>query len=256
MPDRHIPTMGAFVALFALILFPHFAQAQAASQVVLPGAPGEPSRVVSAAEASFNFPEHVEADTWFMQMMILHHAQALEMSELAPDRAERADVRLLAHRIHTSQVDEIKLMARWLDRRGEAVPQIAFELGYESRSDVPAHHDHGAHQDHGHHHDDPAGHHDIGQMEGEPEHAHDGMPGMLSPEEMEALARAEGPDFDRLFLESMIFHHEGAIIMVRELFASEAGGQDGEIFRFASHVESDQTIEIERMRALLLEGGS
>lgn len=82
------------------------------------------------------------------------------------------------------------------------------------------------------------------------------MPGMLSPEQMEALAEASGAEFDRLFLEFMIFHHEGAILMVQELFDSPHGGQESEIYQFAAHVDSDQRIEIDRMLTMLARGAS
>jgi uncharacterized protein (DUF305 family) len=79
------------------------------------------------------------------------------------------------------------------------------------------------------------------------------MPGMLSPEEMNRLAAASGVEFDRLFLESMIKHHDGALTMVNELFASPGAGQEPEIFGFASDVDADQRIEIDRMSAMLSE---
>ena len=76
---------------------------------------------------------------------------------------------------------------------------------------------------------------------------------MLTPEEMARLAAAKGPAFDKLFLEDMIRHHEGALVMVRELFATPGAGQESEIFTFASDIEADQRMEIARMVAMLKE---
>jgi uncharacterized protein (DUF305 family) len=154
-----------------------------------------------------------------MEHMIHHHAQALAMTALVPDRTTRGDVRLLAERIEVSQRDEIAQMRRWLESRGEAAP----------RPDT-------AHAEHAHH---GAG------------AAHAGMPGMLSTSEMARLAAARGSEFDRLFLELMIRHHEGALTMVAELFGTPGAGQDTDVFRIASEVDADQEMEIIRMRGLL-----
>jgi uncharacterized protein (DUF305 family) len=199
------------------------------SRAVQPGAPGEASRTLTAQERD-SAPEerYTEADVRFMQSMIHHHQQAVAMAELVPDRTDRAEIRLLADRIHRSQRDEMALMTRWLASRGEAVPELD--------------------QDHGEHgHGTGHVHHD------EPGEAHGGhlMAGMLSPEEMERLARARGSEFDRLLLEFMIYHHEGALQMVEELFSSPGAAQGWEIFQFASHVEADQSIEIGRMTRML-----
>jgi uncharacterized protein (DUF305 family) len=145
-----------------------------------------------------------------MQGMIPHHAQALEMAALVAGRSTRGDVRQLAARIELSQADEMRMMRGWLEARGEDVP------------DDHAHHDPGAAP----------------------------MPGMLTAGDMRRLAGAGGDAFDRLFLELMIRHHEGALIMVRDLFA-EGGGQDPEVFALASEVESEQAAEIARMRTML-----
>jgi uncharacterized protein (DUF305 family) len=136
------------------------------------------------------------------------------MAVLVPDRATRADVRLMAERIQVSQRDEIALMERWLQARGEPVP------GGDS-----AHAHHGG--------------------------AHGPMPGMLTPEEMQSLAAASGAEFDRRFLELMIRHHEGALMMVAELFGTPGGGQQSSVFHIANEVDADQRMEIDRMRAML-----
>jgi uncharacterized protein (DUF305 family) len=148
-----------------------------------------------------------------MQGMIGHHAQALEMTALVPPRTPREDMRLLATRIEISQADEIQMMQDWLTARGAQRP-------------------------------DPHAHHGEGAVL---------MPGMLTPEEMRALGAAKGPDFDRLFLEFMIKHHEGALIMVSELFSAPGAGQQSDMFAFASDVDADQRMEIERMGAMLKE---
>jgi uncharacterized protein (DUF305 family) len=157
---------------------------------------------------------HTAADTRFMQHMIGHHAQALEMTKLVPTRTNRDDMRLLAERIDVSQRDEILLMRQWLVQRGETVPS-------------PDAHHHAA-----------MGHAPL-------------MPGMLTATELERLAKTTGVEFDRLFLEYMIRHHEGAVTMVKDLFGTPGAAQETETYRFATDVEADQRAEIERMRALL-----
>ncbi len=176
-----------------------------------------------------------------MRMMIHHHAQAVEMTALVPDRTRREDMLLLAQRIQAAQADEIRWMEQWLKRRGEP-------LSHEADEVHAGHQAHGGHDRHGGHDHLPTPPAPTVRVE------HPGMPGMLSREELDRLATAQGAEFDRLFLESMIHHHEGAIVMVRELFASEEGGQDGETYEFAAHVESDQRMEIDRMRSMLARG--
>lgn len=151
------------------------------------------------------------ADVQFMQHMMVHHAQAVEMTALVPERASRPDLLLLAERISVSQTDEMAQMVSWLRGRGQAVP--------------------GPHAHHG--------------------SDHAGMPGMQSPERMAALAAARGPAFDRLFLEMMIDHHEGALVMVEALLGTDGAAQETDTYTFVSHVDSDQRIEIERMRRML-----
>jgi uncharacterized protein (DUF305 family) len=186
--------------------------AQRPPAIIQPGAPGESSRVVTAAEASdLSKVQHTAADVKFMQGMIGHHAQAIEMVDLLRTRTASEDMKKLALRIQVSQEDEIKMMREWLERRGQEVPG-----------------------EHAHH---------TGML----------MPGMLTADEMARLAAATGPAFDRLFLEFMIKHHAGALTMVEELFSSPAAGQESDIFAFASDVESDQRMEIERMAGMLKE---
>lgn len=148
-----------------------------------------------------------------MQGMIGHHLQALEMTALLATRTSDEGLRLLAKRIDISQADEIQMMRDWLKARGEPLP-------------------------------DPHAHHAPGAVL---------MPGMLTAVEMRRLADAKGPAFDRLFLELMIKHHEGAVIMVEELFAADGAAQQSDIFAFASDVDVDQRMEIERMSTMLKE---
>jgi uncharacterized protein (DUF305 family) len=187
---------------------------QSGPQIIQPGAPGQSSRVIDAEEAvDLSQVGHTAADVQFMQGMIGHHAQAIDMTALLPSRTSSDELRKLALRIEVSQADEIKMMQEWLRSRGAEVPR------------EHAHHAHGATL----------------------------MPGMLTPEEMARLAATKGVEFDRLFLEFMIKHHAGALTMVDELFSSPGAGQDSEIFAFASDVDADQRMEIDRMGAMLKE---
>jgi uncharacterized protein (DUF305 family) len=191
---------------------PRWRPAAALLAVLAAGSCG--TAVAQQPPASTPQPAHAAGDVRFIRMMIPHHQQALEMAALVSARTQRGDLRLMAERITVSQQDEIALMERWLRARGEAVPS------------ADAHHGHGA-----------------------AEHAQ--MPGMATPEEMAALAALRGAEFDRRFLELMIRHHEGALAMVGELFATPGAGQGSEIYGIASDLDADQRMEIERMRRLL-----
>jgi uncharacterized protein (DUF305 family) len=187
-------------------------QPAARPPLVQPGAPGESSHVISPEKAAdLSHVSYTGADIKFMQGMIGHHAQAIEMTELLQSRSGSEDMKKLALRIQVSQDDEINMMQHWLASRGQQVP---------NRN---AMHMHGATL----------------------------MPGMLTADEMKQLADSKGPEFDRLFLEGMIKHHGGALTMVEELFATPGAGQESEIFAFASDVDADQRMEIDRMSALL-----
>ena len=185
-----------------------FAQAP----IVQPGAPGQPGRVLTEEAArDLSGVVHTAADVRFMQRMIAHHAQALEMTALVASRTEKEDIRALAKRIDVSQQDEIKMMRDWLEARGERAPEA-----------------------HAHH----------ASAGGE-------MTGMLTPDEMSRLTQATGQTFERLFLELMIKHHDGAVVMAKALFDTPAAGQESEMFAFASDVIADQQMEIARMRRML-----
>ena len=160
-----------------------------------------------------------DADIDFMSGMIPHHAQAVVMAGWCDTHGARRDVATLCGRIVVAQRDEIKLMQQWLSDRGQAVPDATSTR---------------------HHMKMPNGMvHDML------------MPGMLTDEEMAALDRARGPEFDRLFLEGMIRHHQGAIDMVDVLFKSYGAAQDETVFKFANDVQADQAVEINVMKDML-----
>ena len=172
----------------------------------------EPPTATPPVSVQRTHAPYAEADVAFMQGMIAHHRQALEMTALAPGRTTNPTLLSLAQRIEQTQRVEIARMSRWLEARGENAPDPS---------------EHGDHAGHGAH-----------------------MPGMLTPDQMAQLAAAAGDAFDRLFLESMIRHHEGALTMVAELQAA-GGGLEPEIYRFAADVDADQRAEIARMQNLL-----
>ena len=199
----------------------------AAALVALAAAPVSPAAAQAKPPAAAPAPRAHPADVRFMQGMIAHHAQAITMSALIPARSAARAMRLMGERITVSQRDEIAAMSEWLRAHGEAVPDT---------SDAAAHAGHGAH----------AGHATAGASADAA-----AMPGMMTPAELAALAAARDVAFERLFLTSMIRHHEGALVMVKQLFASTGAAQDGTVFRLASDVDADQRAEIVRMRALL-----
>lgn len=183
--------------------------------VVQPGAPGQPTKTLPSSTRA-KLPPTSPADVQFMQDMIMHHAQAVQMTELMNSHTENKELRALGARISRSQSDEINFMKRWLTARGQPAA--------------------------------PATHHMPGMHM--PEH-HKLMPGMLTPKQMEALKNAKGEEFDQLFLRGMIQHHNGALTMVKDLFDSAGSGQDAELFNFASDVDSGQRAEIKVMQTML-----
>lgn len=186
--------------------------------VVQPGAPGQPTRTLPPSTRA-TLPPSSPADVRFMQGMIMHHGQAVEMTALIESRTVNKDLRSLGSRISSSQADEIKFMKRWLEARGEPISTMMPEMAGMS---MPGH----------------ASHKML-------------MPGMLSEEQMEALKKAKGEEFDRLFLTGMIQHHGGALIMVKDLFDTAGAGQDAELFNFATDVDSGQRAEIRVMESML-----
>ena len=159
-----------------------------------------------------------QADVAFIAGMIPHHAQAVIMAGWAPSHGARADVKILCEKIVVAQRDEIMFMRNWLRDRGQEVPD-ATSTKHKMKMDGMEH--------------------DML------------MPGMLTDEEMAALDKARGPEFDRLFLIGMIKHHQGAITMVNDLFAANGSMQDDDVYKFASDVFADQSTEIERMQQML-----
>ena len=185
-----------------------------------PGGAGTPPdfEEIFRARADSARMRFTEADVRFMTGMIGHHAQAVLMAGLAETHGASATIRTLAARITNAQHDEIATMQQWLRERAQPVPEIHID-GLELMV-------HGA------------------------AHAH-AMPGMLTQAQLRALDGARGEAFDRLFLESMIRHHEGAVTMVHELFATDGAAQDEIVFKFASDVQVDQKTEIARMQRML-----
>jgi uncharacterized protein (DUF305 family) len=184
--------------------------------VVQPGAPGKPSRTLPPSTRA-TLPPRSQADVDFMQGMIMHHAQAVEMTALIPSHTENKELRSLGARISRSQSDEIKFMKRWLAARGESTSMVMPGMPEMDKS------------------------HQAMAL----------MPGMLTAEQMEALRKAKDDEFDRLFLNGMIQHHDGALIMVKDLFDTAGAGQDADIFNFATDADSTQRAEIKIMQTML-----
>jgi uncharacterized protein (DUF305 family) len=198
--------------------------------IIQPGAPGQDGRQLTAEEAArIANNRYSEDDVRFMQDMIVHHCQAVEMSALVEDRTGSPGVNAIAARIDATQEDEIAFMQTWLRERGEHAPDPAAE------AQAMDHDGQGDHGGHGAHHD------------------HSTMAGMASPEQMAALAAAEGTAFDRLFLELMIAHHNGAVEMVDHLLSQGGSAYDPVLFDFANDVRGEQQAEIRRMDAMLAE---
>jgi uncharacterized protein (DUF305 family) len=216
----------------ALLYWNAAAWAQPASApIVQPGAPGESSKVLSAASAGPAVREPSDADTKFMQGMIMHHSQAVEMTALLRTRSHNKHVQALGKRISISQTDEIRFMRDWLADHGKSVP---------TEHDVMAHMAGMANMNHA-----SMNQMDMGSMPM--------MPGMLTPQQMKELAKATGPAFDRLFLTGMIQHHTGALVMVQDLFDTPGAGQDSQLFDFATDVDNTQRAEIKIMQGMLKE---
>jgi uncharacterized protein (DUF305 family) len=187
--------------------------------VVQPGAPGEPSKTLPPTTKG-TLPPRSQADVEFMRGMIMHHAQAVEMTALIVSHTENKDLRSLGARISSSQSSEIKFMKRWLAARGERIAMAMAEMPGMERS------------------------HETMVL----------MPGMLTAEQMESLRKANGAEFDQLFLTGMIQHHNGALTMVKDLFDAAGSGQDAEVFGFATDVDNGQRAEIKIMQGMLDKG--
>lgn len=197
--------------VFAIVfsVFPAFAQSSG-PVIVRPGAPGEMTKVLPA-DTKAVLPAVSPKDIEFMQGMIMHHAQAVEMTAMIATRTKNKDIQLIGERISKSQAEEMAFMKRWLVLRGQSTEM-----------------DHSSH----------GGHSML-------------MPGMLTKREMDSLRSSSGPEFDRRFLEGMIKHHEGALEMVDDLHKSPGAAQNAELFSFATDVDTGQRAEIKTMETVL-----
>ncbi len=227
MPESFNPTASPSAVLFAACAFTCFAAQPVRAQnsasvqtpvVVQPGAPGEPSKTLPPSTHAV-LPPIAQADIDFMQGMIMHHQQAVVMTALIPSHTQNKEVRALGSKISSSQADEIRMMQRWLAVRGQAT---SMEMPGMPGMDMSGH---------------PMA----------------PMPGMLTPAQMDALGKARGAQFDYLFLTGMIQHHNGALIMVNDLFNQAGAGQDADIFNFATDVDNTQRAEIKIMQNMLEE---
>jgi uncharacterized protein (DUF305 family) len=197
----------------------------ACAQIVQPGAPGQPDKILSAAEARIAVRPPTQADIEFMQAMIVHHSQAVEMVDLLLKRGASKELQGFGKRISVSQADEIESMKQWLRDHGQ--PIVAASV-------------------HMHHHHTPGM--DMSKMASGDVPV---MPGMLSPNQMKTLAKSSGRAFDRLFLTGMIQHHTGALDMVDDLLAAGGAEQDNLLFDFVTDIDNTQSAEIEIMQRML-----
>ncbi len=184
--------------------------------VVQPGAPGEPTKTLPANTRP-TVPPVVKADVEFMQGMIMHHSQAVEMTALISSHTKDREVQSLGAKISSSQSDEMKFMQRWLAARGEATSMAMPGMPEMDLSGAPM----------------------------------APMPGMLTAQQMTALGKAKDAEFDRLFLIGMIQHHNGALVMVKCLFDTAGAGQDADLFNFATDADNTQRAEIRIMQGML-----
>jgi len=212
------PSLIGALALLGVLTLPASAQQASPSVVVQPGAPGQPSKTLPPSTRP-SVPKLSPADVAFMQGMIMHHSQAVEMTALIDSHTQNKDVRSLGAKISRSQSDEIRFMQRWLVARGQPA-----SMAMPGMPDM--------------------------DMAGNPLEP---MPGMLTPEQMEALEKAKGADFDHLFLTGMIQHHKGALAMVKDLFDTAGAGQDADLFDFATDADNTQRAEIKIMQNMLEE---
>jgi len=222
-PFRSSTSSLALCAAFLIAGLPVISSCMHAQQkdssapaIVQPGAPGMPTKTLPPSTKG-TLPPRSPADVEFMQGMIMHHRQAVEMTALIPSHTENNDLHSLGAKISSSQSSEIRFMQRWLAARGEPLSMA---------------------------------------MPGMPEMDRSGrpmalMPGMLSAEQMEALRKSKGSEFDHLFLTGMIQHHNGALVMVKDLFDTAGAGQDADLFNFATDADNTQRAEIKIMESLL-----
>ena len=219
MKNKIFKTMN--IAFCVLILSSQIIIAQGiipSPPIIQPGAPGEPSKKLDAEAATdIANTSYIKADVKFLQGMIVHHEQAIIMSEMANERTNNKTILDLAKRIDVSQKDEINFMESWLKQRNE----------YADNS----HSDHHMHESH---------------------HIHMNMAGMATPKQLNDLSNSKSTDFDRLFLQLMITHHDGALEMVEELKKYPGNAYDPILNEFVSDLVNDQGVEIERMNGILV----
>ena len=195
--------------------------------ILQPGAPGKGARNISADEAKkIAKASYTQDDVQFMQDMIPHHQQAVEMAALVSERTNNEDVTAIADRITKAQADEIAFMKSWLRDRGEKAPKTKGKK-------------------HKGHHDGHAAHDMSTHMSHE-------MMGMATPAQMEELAGSKATDFDRMFLTLMIRHHQGAVDMVDDLLDKNGSAYDPVLFEFTNDIVADQNAEIKTMAGLLV----
>jgi len=209
MPRVSLTLIAAALSLAAIA-----ASGQTPS-VVQPGAPGQASKSLPANQPPAPLPAPSKADVEFMQGMIMHHSQAVEMTELLKTRSHNPEVLALGKKIDISQTDEVGWMKRWLQEHGKPISAMEDMPGMDMSSMMPA------------------------------------MPGMLTPAQMDALRKAPEPQFDHLFLTGMIQHHTGALTMVKDLFKTPGAAEDPWLFEFTSDVTNTQQAEIDIMRTML-----
>ena len=207
-----------FVPVLVFFLGAAAAPAQPSAPIVQPGAPGQPSKTLTAAAAHIPPKAPFPADIEFMQGMIMHHSQAVDMVALLRTRGKSPVLKSFGEKISVSQTDEIGFMQRWLEDRGQPTTM---------------------HMDHSH------------MSAADMKNMNMLMPGMLTPAQMAALAKARGAQFDHLFLTGMIQHHGGALTMVEALVETPGAAQEPVLFDFATDIENTQSAEIKIMRAML-----
>ncbi len=188
------------------------AQPEQTVPLIQPGAPGKPDKILSSTVGTGQ-QGPTEADVKFMQGMIMHHNQAVEMVALMKGRTKNAKLMAFGQRISISQTDEVKFMKRWLTYRDKPLTEMG-DMDM-SHMDMPL------------------------------------MPGMLTPKQMDALRKASGAKFDQLFLTGMIQHHGGALTMVNELYDTPGAAQDPQLFDFTADIGVTQQGEIDAMRGML-----
>ena len=238
--------------------------------IVQPGAPGQPDRTLTEVTAVTAAKPPSEADIRFMQDMIMHHGQAVEMTELLKTRGKDPEVLEIGRKIDVSQSDEIRWMKQWLAERGIPLETMGTMPGMDHGSMPGMDHSNMAGMDHGSMAGMDHSQMDHGSMQGMDHSQMAGMdhgtnstaakpdsmdvammPGMLTPRQMQTLRESSGATFDRLFLTGMMQHHGGALLMVKQLFANPGAGEDPQLFDFANDVDNTQLAEIDIMKGIL-----